>query len=366
MSRMRLIDLLSHPNDLNEKTLDMLKEALEAYPFFQAGRMLWIKNLHKLDHIRYNNELKLGAAFIPDRSKLFFLINDDFSSLSAPEDMTSEDDSLPSDDKTDKNDSGDLASGKVEDDEEPGQDGNFSSYFSADPEEQEEHSLDDALSKVVGADANYFEVDDAITSATGEVIDFSLAGADDERTASEEQEDVEEQPFQPDADESVSTPAELLDYEKETFSSSYSIEEEVPPSSLDFNESHSFSEWLNLLKHQPVQTPLEEEKASNNTKEREPRKSGKMALIDNFLNSSGSEKRILPEEEKETSNEDFSAGSVVESDDLMSETLANIHIKQKRYQKAVEIFERLSLKYPEKSVYFARRIKEMEDLINNQ
>jgi len=24
------------------------------------------------------------------------------------------------------------------------------------------------------------------------------------------------------------------------------------------------------------------------------------------------------------------------------------------------------LKYPEKSVYFARRIKEMEDLINNQ
>ncbi|MFW6044066.1 MAG: hypothetical protein ACOCPW_06880, partial [Marinilabiliaceae bacterium] len=74
MNRTRLIELLSDPEKLDENTLDPLKEALDAYPFFQAGRMLWIKNLHKLDHIRYNSELKLAAAFIPDRSRLFFLI----------------------------------------------------------------------------------------------------------------------------------------------------------------------------------------------------------------------------------------------------------------------------------------------------
>ena len=91
-----------------------------------------------------------------------------------------------------------------------------------------------------------------------------------------------------------------------------------------------------------------------------------MDLIESFLNNSGNEKRILPREEKEVTNEDFSTNSVADSEDLMTETLANIHIKQERYEKAIEIFERLSLKYPEKSVYFARRIKEMEDLINNQ
>ncbi|MFW6389318.1 MAG: hypothetical protein ACOCZI_01660, partial [Marinilabiliaceae bacterium] len=81
MNRTRLIELLSDPEKLDENTLDPLKEALDAYPFFQAGRMLWIKNLHKLDHIRYNSELKLAAAFIPDRARLFFLINDLFSPL---------------------------------------------------------------------------------------------------------------------------------------------------------------------------------------------------------------------------------------------------------------------------------------------
>jgi hypothetical protein len=361
MSRMRLIDLLSHPNELDEKTLDMLKEALEAYPFFQAGRMLWIKNLHKLDHIRYNSELKLGAAFIPDRSKLFFLINDVFSSLSIPDDLPSEDDSLPSDESVRRDDANDLTEGASEKDEDP------PSYPSAEIDESNDRSLDDGLSKVVGADANYFEVDDAITSATGEIVDFSLSGAADGRNFSEDLETEVEQSFETEeADESVTTPAELLDYEKETFSSSYSIEQEVPPTPLDFKESHSFSEWLNLLKHQPTQESPTGEDEIKEASEIKPQKSGKMDLIDNFLNNSGNEKRILPKEEKETSNEDFSARSVVESEDLMTETLANIHIKQKRYQKAVEIFERLSLKYPEKSVYFARRIKEMEDLINNQ
>jgi hypothetical protein len=36
MGRTRLIDLLSHPEKLDEKTLDSLKEALDAYPFFSG------------------------------------------------------------------------------------------------------------------------------------------------------------------------------------------------------------------------------------------------------------------------------------------------------------------------------------------
>jgi hypothetical protein len=50
----------------------------------------------------------------------------------------------------------------------------------------------------------------------------------------------------------------------------------------------------------------------------------------------------------------------------MTETLANIFIQQKHFSKAMEIFERLGLKYPEKNIYFARRIKELEEQINNQ
>jgi len=52
-------------------------------------------------------------------------------------------------------------------------------------------------------------------------------------------------------------------------------------------------------------------------------------------------------------------------DDSFTETLAKIYLKQKRYDKALEIFKSLSLKYPEKNVYFADQIRYLEKLINN-
>ncbi len=51
---------------------------------------------------------------------------------------------------------------------------------------------------------------------------------------------------------------------------------------------------------------------------------------------------------------------------LLSESLAKIYIKQRRYAKAYEIIHSLSLKYPEKSVYFADQLRFLQKLIKNQ
>lgn len=46
-----------------------------------------------------------------------------------------------------------------------------------------------------------------------------------------------------------------------------------------------------------------------------------------------------------------------------SETLAKIYTKQQKYDRALEIIRKLSLLYPEKSVYFAGQIESLEKLI---
>jgi len=90
------------------------------------------------------------------------------------------------------------------------------------------------------------------------------------------------------------------------------------------------------------------------------------SLIDKFLSSNTS--IITPKNtgnilEQQTKNE-IVKKSEEETDEIITETLAMILFQQKKYDKALDAFRKLSLKYPEKSVYFATRIEEIEKLKN--
>ena len=53
-------------------------------------------------------------------------------------------------------------------------------------------------------------------------------------------------------------------------------------------------------------------------------------------------------------------------DSTFSESLAKIYIKQGKYAKALEIIKNISLKFPEKSIYFADQIRFLKKLIINE
>lgn len=53
-----------------------------------------------------------------------------------------------------------------------------------------------------------------------------------------------------------------------------------------------------------------------------------------------------------------------ENDEFITETLSRIYLKQGHYQKAIDSFKWLSLKFPEKSAYFAQQIEEIKKLLN--
>jgi tetratricopeptide (TPR) repeat protein len=64
-------------------------------------------------------------------------------------------------------------------------------------------------------------------------------------------------------------------------------------------------------------------------------------------------------------NEVFHNLDQVEEGSFFSETLAKIYLKQKKYEKALEIIRKLNLIYPEKNRYFADQIRFLEKLIIN-
>jgi len=83
-------------------------------------------------------------------------------------------------------------------------------------------------------------------------------------------------------------------------------------------------------------------------------------LINRFLSGDAGPIKIDAEYKPEADQNEVISKSLSESDELITETLANIYFQQKKYDKALDAFKKLSLKYPEKSVYFAARIEEIE------
>ena len=105
----------------------------------------------------------------------------------------------------------------------------------------------------------------------------------------------------------------------------------------------SFAEWLMHFKSssQKVKEEVEGQKALRSMWQKE-----KLAAA-------------LEEENEEIPENVFemAMNSITNEEDLVSESLAEIYIKQDKYDRAIEMYKKLSLRNPQKSAYFARKIE---------
>jgi len=117
------------------------------------------------------------------------------------------------------------------------------------------------------------------------------------------------------------------------------------PLEFDETEEHSFSEWLALTKVKKINR----EEVKENPKD----------LIDKFIDTNPIMKA---EKTKFFSPTETAKTSLIENDELVTETLARVYLEQQHFDKAISAYKKLSLKYPEKSSLFADQINLIIDL----
>jgi len=132
--------------------------------------------------------------------------------------------------------------------------------------------------------------------------------------------------------------------------------EEKATSVVSDSDKFSFIQWLQLTQKQLITRVEKTEKQSKNI----PKKIKNSEIINKFIeanpkiipNKNNPTKLVL--DEKNTRNPTF-----------MTETLAQVYLKQKKYQKAIEAYEILILKYPKKSSFFADQINNIKEVQQN-
>ena len=322
MNAQQYIQWLNNPYQLTAENTAALKDVISEYPYLQSARALYLKALNQQRSFLYNSELKKTAAYTTDRDVLFdYIVSEDF-----------------------------IAYKPLQIEEVVVVDENYIEFKKPEP------TLDETIEKRVLDTLVYIENQDKETELIQKIDQISKSKIEANKLEKESA-SVEEQQI-----------AEKVPSEEIPSEEIHQLEENLEVGKpLDFseNDKFSFTEWLKLTSAKPIQR--EEEIIDKNIEQKkedvvidEPIvvKQKKMDLIDRFIETNPkitpSKSAVVPVINMDRLNE--------EEPFYMTETLARIYLEQKKYQKAIQAYEILILKYPEKSSLFANRIFDIKKL----
>jgi tetratricopeptide (TPR) repeat protein len=294
--------LLNKPDAVNNEQIIALDKILENFPYFQSARSIHLKGLYKQDSFKYNQSLKTTAAYTTDRAILFDLITSDhFGGIQKDLFQKNENQLLDIEVVDSKNIS----------------------------EEKIKKSIENSISnaeEILSHENTSLDINPLEKSILSSI------------TVSNSVSEITNENQKP-----IESVTKALDLGK--------------PIPFDKNETHSFQEWLQLAKAKPIN------RENDNPEETNLKKFSidqQLEIIDKFIETNpkiqpvkyGVSAQISPIKEEDKSY-------------LMTETLAKVYLEQKKYSKAIQAYEILILKYPEKSSFFANRISDIQLLQQN-
>lgn len=297
MNRDEFISYLENQELMEASSTDQLEELVQTYPYCQSARMLLVMNLFKQKSIRYDNELKTAAVHINNRNilrKHIEKVNIEKIKVVLPDEEASPEKEEVREKKTEP------AEVKIESPTEK--------EIVEQPVPDKEKVQEEIISEPT--------VEDKTTSSN---IDKPEVKSDE-------------------------TPELSIEEEAENIAELRTIVEHHLDELEAANERRRVEENI----AEAVENVTSEAKTTKSDKSRSQ-------IIDEFIKN---EPSISRPKTKFYNPVSLAKESVTDSQNIVSETLAKIFYEQGHLEKAIKIYEKLSLKFPEKSSYFAALIKE--------
>ncbi len=173
-----------------------------------------------------------------------------------------------------------------------------------------------------------------------------------------EVEEIISRPTEVEPESSLESKIEAVDQKKS------SIEEDKDEThkviSFSSNDRFSFNEWLQLSNVKEIHRKIEEKiESSSNKVDVSNTGDSRFDLIDKFIDTNP---KLKPKPKSDAVSGNIALSGTKENEGWMTETLAQVYIEQKKYSKAIKAYKILGLKYPEKSGFFADRIRAIKKL----
>lgn len=313
MKTSQINELFLSPGKIDPTSTDELRQLVNEYPWCSSFQVMLAKSLKLADDPAFGKQLKKTAVYSGDRKILYRLIMQpglqqsiaDFEALTSAADPV-----------------------KSPDTEVPESEANPEKELPSDPasiaepvDETEETEID--INQPEEQEAEHPEEDNLIDSTNLEREVLSEVAAHS---------------YQRELEKSLS------EQDEKTAKDSPQGQDDVPQSGAPT----SFIDFISGRKGAELKTQPAEEEDS---------------LINRFIES---EPKIERKASHFFSPVNMGKMSLVDNDEIVTETLAAIYAKQGDIEKARRAYDQLALKYPEKSLYFAGLIKKLDQSRNKK